>query len=680
MRRSDFIGLMGSPFGLAVTVGLAYFLAARLSLALITQPDGVAVFWPAAGVAAGVLISRGPSARLPVVAGVVCATLAANLLGDRNIWSTLVFAACNAGESLLVAGLLERFFGSPFRLDRLPRVFGFIAAALAATAISGIGGTLGYIFFHTSAPALTVWQNWFASDAIGIIAVAPLLIELVSERDAPTRREALEGGLALAMLAALSVTIISLLSAAWANEVIFALLLPLLLWMAARCRPVFGAAAAFLFAMVMVWTTTFGIGVFGDPDLPERVLFVQFSILTQALSALVLAALFAERRENVASLLESQERALRASKVAQEANRAKSSFLAAASHDLRQPLQTLNLLQAALQGRLHDNESRALLAGIERSTSVMNGMLVSLLDIDRLETGSLRASISDFPINDLFESVAADFSQVVTDKGLEWRLVRSNIWVQSDRRILEEMVRNLLSNAARYTDRGKILVGCRRHGGRACIEVWDSGVGIMGEEIPRIFEEHYQGSGSAQLGGFGLGLAIVQRLANILGHRVDVSSSPGRGSGFSIEVPFGNRLDLAEHSAGDRSENQSLSGTVLVIEDEGSVRRAFDSLLRSYGLQVTSAPTVDDALQLVGGGRPAPDLVLSDFNLPGKRNGVESVKALRAALGRQVPAIVVTGDTRKEVIEMITACGLGVAIKPVNAAELRRLMSRMLPH
>src|SRR5262249_24491962 len=245
-----------------------------------------------------------------------------------------------------------------------------------------------------------------------------------------------------------------------------------------------------------------------------------------------------ERRRHVAVLVDREVRLRDALKAAQHADRAKTSFLTAASHDLRQPLQTLNLLQAALKPRLPDQESRSLLAAIERSVDVMNGMLTSPLDINRIEAGTLRPLITEFPVSDLLDTVTTDFLKPITEKGLEWRLVRSEIWIKSDRRMLDEMIRNLLSNAVRYTDHGKILVGCRRAGGKARIEVWDSGVGIMGEQIPRIFEEHYQVPGSAQLGGFGLGLAIVQRLAKILDHRVDVRSTPGKGSGFSIEVPL----------------------------------------------------------------------------------------------------------------------------------------------
>src|ERR1044072_2681679 len=149
--------------GLAVAVGIAYFLAARLSLVLLTKPDGVAVFWPASGVAAGILIALGPAARWPVIAGAIGATIAANLLGDRNLWSAIIFALCNAGEAVLAAGIIQHYFGSDFSLDRLRQVLGLLAAAIVATAVSGIGGVVGFTLFHSSAASVfTTWQHWFA--------------------------------------------------------------------------------------------------------------------------------------------------------------------------------------------------------------------------------------------------------------------------------------------------------------------------------------------------------------------------------------------------------------------------------------------------------------------------------------------------------------------------------------
>jgi len=296
--------------GLAVAVGIAYFLSARLSLALLRNPDGVAVFWPAAGISAGVLISLGPGARWPVAAGTIIATIAANLLGDRNLPSVIIFALSNAGEAILAAWLIGRRFGPAFDLDRLSHVLGLLGAIAVATAVSGIGGTLGYIFFHRStASALTIWQHWFTSDAFGLLAVAPLLIGLNSAaHDLPSPRETIEGTAALAALTVVSGAFIFIPREPWTTVVPTALFIPLLLWLAARCRPVFAAGAAFVVALSIVTTTTFGIGHFGDPTLPiaDRVLAAQANILAVSLCALTVAALFAERRKNEIALRESE--------------------------------------------------------------------------------------------------------------------------------------------------------------------------------------------------------------------------------------------------------------------------------------------------------------------------------------------------------------------------------------
>src|SRR6516162_6270823 len=233
---------------LTVAVGIAYFLSARLSLFLLTKPDGVAVFWPAAGVASGVLIAFGPGARWPLAVGTMVATVWANLLGDRNVGIAAVSALCNAGEALLIAWLIERVFGPNFALDSLARVLGMMAATLVGTTVSGIGGTAGFVYFHSSVtPVLTIWQHWFASDALGVVAIAPVLIGLASAiRDPPQTRELIEGVLALAALSVVAWLAVFILEAPWAVVVPGALLCPLLLWLAARCRPVFGAIAAFI--------------------------------------------------------------------------------------------------------------------------------------------------------------------------------------------------------------------------------------------------------------------------------------------------------------------------------------------------------------------------------------------------------------------------------------------------
>jgi len=296
--------------GLTVAVGLAYFFAAQLSLGLLTEPDKVAVFWPAAGVSAGVLIALGRSARVPVALGAMVATFIANMMGDRTLWAAIAFAFCNALEALLTAWLIERYVGPRFTLGRLRHVLALLGAAIVATAVSGVGGTIAYILLQNSTASITTtWQHWFASDAVGIITVAPLLVGLAAGlRRPPPRAELIEGSVALGALAVMTGVIISLPPEPWETVVPVGMLFPMLLWLAARCRPVFAAAGAFLVSLTVVATITFGIGHFGDSKLAieDRILEAQAGIVVVALCAFVLAALFAERRQHEAVLSESE--------------------------------------------------------------------------------------------------------------------------------------------------------------------------------------------------------------------------------------------------------------------------------------------------------------------------------------------------------------------------------------
>jgi len=294
---------------LAITVGLAYFLAAQMSLVLLTRPDGVAVFWPAAGISSGTLIALGPRARVPVTLGVVAASTLASLLGDRNLAAATVFALCNAAEPLLVAWLIRRQFGENFQLESLRNVLGFFLAAGVGPAASGSVATAGFILFYSStAPVLTTWLNWFASDALGIMMVAPLLIGLAGLRDHfPDRRELVHGAVTLVALAFVSTFAFSSTALHWYTAFPLAVLLPILL--AAHCRPVFAGAAALILGVAVVWTTTFGIGGLGElPDLHDRAYAARATLLAISTCTLVLAALFAERRQKEAALKDTNNR------------------------------------------------------------------------------------------------------------------------------------------------------------------------------------------------------------------------------------------------------------------------------------------------------------------------------------------------------------------------------------
>jgi CheY-like chemotaxis protein len=233
------------------------------------------------------------------------------------------------------------------------------------------------------------------------------------------------------------------------------------------------------------------------------------------------------------------------------------------------------------------------------------------------------------------------------------------------------MIRNLLSNAVRYTDRGRILLGCRRAGDNVHIEVWDSGVGIIEDQLPHIFQEHYQGRDGTERGGFGLGLAIVKRLGEILDHRVEVRSTPGKGTRFSIVVPRGRSgVKVPEAARLVHPHNDAFLGSVLAIEDEASVRSALGRLLKMKGVNATIVATATEALTLIREQALRPDLLLCDYNLRGSADGIETISQLRAVLGRNVPAIVMTGDIRSQTMDSISSKGVSVLIKPFQADEL----------
>ncbi|HWE16102.1 MAG TPA: PAS domain-containing protein [Hyphomicrobiaceae bacterium] len=288
---------------LAVGVGLAYFLAAGLGLSLLTAAEGVAVYWPATGIAVGILIAYGRWACAPVATAVVVASAAAALfISDRNVWSALAIGFCNAGEALLAMWLIERWFGPAFDLASVRRVMGFFAAAALAPAMAAVGASGALrLFGPSTAGFFDIWKVWFASDALGIMAVAPLVIGVVAAvRDPPSWRELLEGTLAVVAVGVVNGFALAFLAGPWSLITPGLFLFPLLLWVSSRCRPVFAAAAAFCIVATIVWTTIHEFGRYGDPTraIADRVLAAHFAILGTTLAALALAAVFAERRRH----------------------------------------------------------------------------------------------------------------------------------------------------------------------------------------------------------------------------------------------------------------------------------------------------------------------------------------------------------------------------------------------
>jgi two-component system CheB/CheR fusion protein len=367
---------------------------------------------------------------------------------------------------------------------------------------------------------------------------------------------------------------------------------------------------------------------------------------------------------------------------AEQANLGKSRFLAAASHDLRQPLQTLSFLQGILAKKVTDETVLRLVDRLDETVRAMSGMLDTLLDINQLEAGIVRREIADFPVNAVLDEVRRQFSHRETAGRPDVRVVPSSLDVRSDPRLLTQMIGNLVSNAVKYTEAGKILVGCRRSGDKLRIEVWDTGIGIPAEQLSAIFEEFHQLDNPARerSKGIGLGLAIVQRLADLLGHAIDVRSIPGRGSVFSIELPIGADPPAARPQL-DAPQPQTDPGrgkTILVVEDEPVVREMLTLLLEGEGYRTVCAADGRAALELTARGAVRPDLVLADYNLPNGPNGLQVVARLQETFGHDIKAIILSGDISTNTLREIARAGRVHLGKPVTAPALIGLIEELL--
>jgi signal transduction histidine kinase/CheY-like chemotaxis protein len=364
------------------------------------------------------------------------------------------------------------------------------------------------------------------------------------------------------------------------------------------------------------------------------------------------------------------------------ANTYKSHFLASASHDLRQPLHALNLFVAQLQGEADPAERSRLVGRIDAAVGSMNELFEALLDMTKLEAGVLKANPVEFSVGRLLERIETTFADAARKKGLSLRVVASDAWVASDPILLERILLNLISNAVRYTERGGVVVGCRRRGGELRIDVCDTGAGIAEDQRQRIFGEFYQlqGADAVRREGVGLGLAIVDRLGRLLGHKVDLQSRIGRGSRFSVTVPLSAQPQRAvEMQAPSPAIADPAHGKrIIVIDDDALVLDGMRGILQSWGCQVETAASGDAALAALAQNGGPPDLIISDSRLADGATGIEAIARLRAAAGTPIPAFVITGDTAPERLREASANGFHLLHKPVSPMALRTTLNRLL--
>ena len=363
----------------------------------------------------------------------------------------------------------------------------------------------------------------------------------------------------------------------------------------------------------------------------------------------------------------------------QVANLAKSRFLAAASHDLRQPLHALNLFVAQLRNETDQAERERVTGRIDLAVGNMNELFNALLDISKLDAGALHATVSDFPVNNILKLIEATFTAAAREKGLVLRVVPSSAWIRSDAILLERVLLNLVSNAIRYTPKGDIVLGCRRVGEQLRIDVCDSGVGIPADQQRNIFGEFYQiaAPDQAQRDGLGLGLAIVERLCALLQHPIGVASTPGKGSRFHVTVPMVAERPALEPPAAVAATTDPLRGKLIVVVDNDAlVRDGTGGLLRSWGCRVVTATSDREALTKLDGDRP--DLIISDFHLQDGQTGIEVIAALRGAFRPPIAAFLISGDILPDRLHEAQASGLHLLHKPIAPMTLRTMMFRML--
>ncbi|MCW9025542.1 MAG: hybrid sensor histidine kinase/response regulator [Gammaproteobacteria bacterium] len=367
---------------------------------------------------------------------------------------------------------------------------------------------------------------------------------------------------------------------------------------------------------------------------------------------------------------------------AEKANIAKSKFLAAASHDLRQPLHALSLLSSALCDRIKYPEVKHIVDKIMLAVSALENLFNALLDISKLDSGVLKPNLTSFRLREIFRKIENDYKPEADRKGIEFVVTDcDNVILYSDNILLERTIRNFVSNALRYTDNGAVKLYCKKLPEYLLITVEDSGIGIHAESLQTIFDEYVQ-IGNPERDrekGLGLGLAIVAKISQLLNHKINVESEPGIGSKFTIKVPYGREEDIPrEYTALTRQSDQGFKGlVVLIIDDERSNLEALDALLRGWQCKVIMADSADTACASIKSMKLEPDCILSDYRLRENKTGIEAIHAVSELIGHDVPAVLITGDVAIKKLHEEGADKYHLMHKPVQPARLRALLKHM---
>lgn len=371
-----------------------------------------------------------------------------------------------------------------------------------------------------------------------------------------------------------------------------------------------------------------------------------------------------------------------AKRQADHANQVKSRFLAAASHDLRQPLSSALLFLESVDEQALDGTNRGAVRKARIALSSLNDLLSSLLDLTKLEAGGIEPRICNFRVSELLEKIVTEYRDVAANAGLEFQHVPSSAIVRSDPRLLESVLRNYISNAIRYAPAGRVMIGCRRRARGLEVGVYDTGIGIAENEIEKIFRAYHQSEsaiGRGRESGMGLGLSIVQHIVTLLGLERNVRSRVGRGSMFSVVVPYGRRVTRGTVQAEDFVNRPRLSGTIVVIiDDNRDVLEGMTALLSKWRCVPVPARNGIDALVQLISRDLTPDLIISDYHLAAGKKGDQAIEEIRKEFTLALPAFVITSDPDPALRQRLRQASLGVLTKPLNLAKLRALIEQKL--
>ncbi|WP_171987987.1 hybrid sensor histidine kinase/response regulator [Hyphomicrobium sp. NDB2Meth4] len=551
--------------------------------------------------------------------------------------------------------------------------FGVLAATAGAAILGGTLWWLGLTQFRTG----MFWTGYIA-----LCALAHILLQRSYSRARPATSDWQAWGMGFTAIA-----LAEGLGWGWAPLYLVSggfevrlLAMMVVFGVAAGAIPAFSAYLPAFFAIFLPATLPYALVSLGATDPLAQASSLLMLVFIVALAILSVGT-NRTLKDNVRLRIATQrmaEELRRQKEIVEQASLAKSTFLAAASHDLRQPIHALGLFVGALRAVEIPQPGRRLIEQIEASLIAMDGLFSALLDISRLDAGVVEVQKRPFEIAPFLARICRDARLDAEAKGLTVTCVHSGRLVDTDPVLLERIVRNLVSNAVRYTDRGRVLIGCRIRHRQLSIEVCDTGRGIAERDREKIFQEYFQVGNPERdrTKGLGLGLAIVRRLATLLDCPLSLRSVPGKGSCFSISVPLAAPDALA---TSDQYEMGPLAtGLVLVVDDEIAIRQAMASLLGGWGHQVVAASSGDEAIRHMANCPKKPDLIISDLRLRDQETGIEVIERMRAEYNDTIPAMLITGDTSAARISDAQKSGLLVLHKPVPNGKLRAAIANLM--